>query len=65
MSDDLNYYRRRLDEELQAAAVATCERTRVLHEELARLYAKMLDALERSPQEGSPKAVHDVSLTGR
>jgi hypothetical protein len=57
VSYDLSYYTRRLREEREAAAAAPCERTRVLHDELAQLYAKMLRVLETAPQEGSPDTV--------
>lgn len=45
MADDANYYERRMQQERQAAADADSEHTRRVHEELAALYAKMLNGL--------------------
>ncbi|HEV2596669.1 MAG TPA: hypothetical protein VGU01_15875 [Sphingomicrobium sp.] len=45
MSDDLSYYARRLEQERRAAAASECRHTRRVHEEMAELYAKMLQVL--------------------
>jgi hypothetical protein len=53
VSDDVGYYQRRLQEERQAAATARSERTRLFHQEMAELYAKMLNALHTSTDNAS------------
>lgn len=45
MSDDLGFYERRLQQELEAAAASECRHTRRVHEEMAELYAKMIKVL--------------------
>lgn len=47
MAEDVGYYERRLEQERAAAASATTDDVRRLHEELAELYAKMLGILGR------------------
>jgi hypothetical protein len=49
MSADLDYYRRRLEAERNLARSAADANMAALHEELARLYEKMINALERPP----------------
>jgi hypothetical protein len=46
MSENRGYYERRLQQERQAAAAAPCDYTRRVHEEMAELYAKMLQVLD-------------------
>lgn len=48
MAEDVGYYERRLEQERAAAAAAMSEDVRLLHEELADLYAKMLGILRRT-----------------
>lgn len=48
MADDVGYYERRLEQERAAAAVATSDDVRLLHEELAVLYSKMLGILKQT-----------------
>jgi hypothetical protein len=43
---DVEYYRRRLGEERKQAAAAADAKIAALHEELATLYEKMIEALE-------------------
>ena len=45
MSEDLGYYERRMQQERTAAAATDCRHTRRVHEELAELYAKMIEVL--------------------
>ena len=51
MTDDNEYYRRRLGEELAAAAWAHCPQAAAAHRELAEIYRILLD------QEDGPKVV--------
>lgn len=48
MADDVGYYERRLQQERTAAAVATSDDVRLLHEELAVLYSKMIGILKET-----------------
>ena len=50
MSADLDYYRRRLEAERDLARSAANAYVAALHEELAVLYEKMIDALEAPPE---------------
>lgn len=43
---DVEYYRRRLEEELEMVGRAENEAIRAIHQELASLYEKMIKALE-------------------
>jgi hypothetical protein len=45
MSGDIGYYRRRREQELQAAHSAPCIQTRRVHQEMAELYDKMIKVL--------------------
>jgi hypothetical protein len=45
MSDDVGYFERRLQQERRAAAASECRHTQRVHEEMAELYAKMLEVL--------------------
>jgi hypothetical protein len=45
VSEDLGYYRRRLEQERRAAADSECRHTRRVHEEMAELYEKMVTVL--------------------
>lgn len=49
MSADLEYYRRRLEDERNLVRAAAHAEIAALHEDLANLYEKMIKALERSP----------------
>lgn len=45
MAEDAGYYQRRMQQERMAAENAPCAQTRRVHEEMAELYAKMLQVL--------------------
>ncbi|HZU50326.1 MAG TPA: hypothetical protein VE968_00475 [Sphingomicrobium sp.] len=45
MGGDLGYYERRMEQELRAAAATECKNSRRVHEEMAELYAKMVQVL--------------------
>ena len=46
MSADLDYYKRRLEAEREMASSAANAEIAALHQELAELYHKMIEALE-------------------
>ena len=46
MAEDAGYYQRRMEQERAAAAAAPCAHTRRVHEEMAELYARMLQVLD-------------------
>jgi hypothetical protein len=48
---DLEYYKRRLDDERNLVRTAASSEIAELHEELARLYEKMINALDVPPPE--------------
>ena len=50
---DLEYYKRRLEDERTLVRTAASAEIAELHEELARLYEKMINALEGPPPEAA------------
>ena len=45
MAEDAGYYQRRMEQERRAAEAAPCAQSRRIHEEMAELYAKMIQVL--------------------